>query len=217
MNNLNKYIDHTLLKADAITSEIQDLCFQAVEHEFYSVCVNTSFVGLAKAMIKDNPVKIAATVGFPLGACSTDSKAFEANKALEDGADEIDVVMNIGAFKENDFEYVAQDIATVVAICKNHNAVVKVIIETCLLTKDQIIKASDLVVSCGADYVKTSTGFSTGGATVEDVKLMAETVGTRGKVKASGGIKTREDAIKMIEAGASRLGCSSSIEIVTGN
>ncbi len=215
MNDLNKYIDHTLLRADAKTAEIQKLCFEAMEHEFYSVCVNTSFVALAKSTLTKSNVKIAATVGFPLGASSTDSKAFEADKAFRDGADEIDMVMNIGAFKENDFEFVAQDIATVVAISKNHNGIVKVIIETCLLTKDEIAKASELVVSCGADFVKTSTGFSTGGATVEDVEIMTSVVGERGKIKASGGIRTKENAINMINAGATRLGCSNSIAIIT--
>ncbi len=214
MKNLNKYIDHTLLKPEATTAQIQNLCYEAMEHNFYSVCVNTSFVALAKSTLKDSTVKIAATVGFPLGASSTESKAFEADKALQDGASEIDMVMNIGAFKEKDFEYVAQDIATVVAISKNHNAIVKVIIETCLLTQEEIKQASEIIISCGADYVKTSTGFNKEGAKIEDVRLMAETVGSNGKVKASGGIRTKADAIKMIEAGASRLGCSNSIQII---
>ena len=238
MKNLNRYIDHTLLRADAKTAEIQNLCFEAIENNFYSVCVNTSFVALAKSTINnaykenpsnpftqgdetseaftdDTPVKVVATIGFPLGACSTQAKAFEADDALKNGADEIDMVMNIGAFKEHDYEYVAQDIATVVTIAQNYNATVKVIIETCLLTKDEIIAATDLAISVGADFVKTSTGFSTGGASYEDVKAMAEIIGSRGKIKASGGIRTREDAIKMLEAGASRIGCSNSVEIVS--
>ncbi len=214
MNNLNEYIDHTLLRADATTAEIQNLCFEACEHGFHSVCVNTSFVGLAKAMIKEYPVKITATVGFPLGASSTQSKAFETDDALKNGAHEIDMVMNLGAFKEKDFEYVATDIATVVTIAKNYNATVKVIIETCLLTDEEIIKASQLAVSVGADFVKTSTGFSTGGATVETVALISKSIAENGKVKASGGIKTKDDAIKMIEAGADRIGTSSSLEII---
>lgn len=206
---LNQYIDHTNLKADAKKDDIRTLVDEAVANDFHSVCVNSANVAMIKAYNKD--VKIAAVVGFPLGAMARDAKVFEAKKAIEDGASEIDMVINVGRLKDKDYAYVEDEIREIKkAIGTN---ILKVIIETCLLTDEEKIKACELSVNAGADFVKTSTGFSTGGATVADVKLMAETVGDRAKVKASGGIHTRDEALAMIEAGASRIGASKSIEI----
>lgn len=206
---LNQYIDHTNLKADARIADIKTLVDEAIANDFYSVCVNSSNVKLIRDYNKD--VRIASVVGFPLGAMAKDAKVFEAKCAIEDGASEIDMVINVGRLKDKDYTYVEDEIREIKkAIGLN---VLKVIIETCLLTDEEKIKACELSVNAGADYVKTSTGFSTGGATVADVKLMAETVGNKAKVKASGGIHTRDEAIAMIEAGASRIGASKSIEI----
>lgn len=206
---LNQYIDHTNLKADARIADIKTLVDEAIANDFYSVCVNSSNVKLIRDYNKD--VRIASVVGFPLGAMAKDAKVFEAKCAIEDGASEIDMVINVGRLKDKDYTYVEDEIREIKkAIGLN---VLKVIIETCLLTDEEKIKACELSVKAGADYVKTSTGFSTGGATVADVKLMAETVGNKAKVKASGGIHTRDEALAMIEAGASRIGASKSIEI----
>lgn len=206
---LNQYIDHTNLKADASIKDIKNLVDEAVDHDFYSVCVNSANVKLIKDYNKD--VRIAAVVGFPLGAMAKEAKVFEAKKTIEDGACEIDMVINVGRLKDGEYAYVEDEIREIKeAIGSN---VLKVIIETCLLTDDEKIKACELAVAAGADFVKTSTGFSTGGATVSDVKLMAETVGDKAKVKASGGIHTREEALAMIKAGASRIGASKSIDI----
>lgn len=206
---LNQYIDHTNLKADARSADIKILVDEAIANDFYSVCVNSSNVKLIRDYNKD--VRIASVVGFPLGSMANDAKVFEAKCAIEDGASEIDMVINVGRLKDKDYTYVEDEIREIKkAIGLN---VLKVIIETCLLTDEEKIKACELSVKAGADYVKTSTGFSTGGATVADVKLMAETVGNKAKVKASGGIHTRDEALAMIEAGASRIGASKSIEI----
>lgn len=206
---LNQYIDHTNLKADARSADIKILVDEAIANDFYSVCVNSSNVKLIRDYNKD--VRIASVVGFPLGSMANDAKVFEAKCAIEDGASEIDMVINVGRLKDKDYTYVEDEIREIKkAIGLN---VLKVIIETCLLTDEEKIKACELSVAAGADYVKTSTGFSTGGATVADVKLMAETVGNKAKVKASGGIHTRDEALAMIEAGASRIGASKSIEI----
>lgn len=206
---LNQYIDHTNLKADAKKDDIRALVDEAVANDFHSVCVNSANVAMIKAYNKD--VRIAAVVGFPLGAMARDAKVFEAKKAIEDGASEIDMVINVGRLKDKDYAYVEDEIREIKkAIGTN---ILKVIIETCLLTDEEKIKACELSVAAGADFVKTSTGFSTGGAKVADVKLMAETVGDRARVKASGGIHTRDEALAMIEAGASRIGASKSIEI----
>ena len=206
---INQYIDHTNLKADASIEDIKTLVDEAMANEFYSVCVNSSNVKLIKDYNKD--VKIAAVVGFPLGAMSKEAKVFEAKKAIEDGASEIDMVINIGRLKDKEYDYVESEIREIKeAIGEN---ILKVIIETCLLTDEEKIKACELSVAAGADFVKTSTGFSTGGATVTDVKLMADTVGDKAKVKASGGIHTREEALALIDAGASRIGASKSIDI----
>lgn len=206
---INQYIDHTNLKADARIEDIKTLVDEAMANDFYSVCVNSSNVKLIKDYNKD--VKIAAVVGFPLGAMAKEAKVFEAKNAIENGASEIDMVINIGRLKDKEYDYVESEIREIKeAIGEN---ILKVIIETCLLTDDEKVKACELSVAAGADFVKTSTGFSTGGATVSDVKLMAETVGDKAKVKASGGIHTREEALDLIDAGASRIGASKSIDI----
>ena len=206
---LNKLIDHTNLKAEATSEDIKKLVDEAVEHEFFSVCVNSSFVKFIKDYNKD--VKIATVVGFPLGAMSTPAKAYETKCAIEDGASEIDMVIEVGRLKEKDYDYVLNDIKTVKESCEDN--ILKVIIETCLLTEEEIVKACELSVEAGADFVKTSTGFSTGGAKASDIALMRKTVGSDIGVKASGGIHTKEEALEMVEAGASRIGASQSIEI----
>ena len=211
---LNKYIDHTLLKADATKEQITKLCNEAKEHDFASVCVNTSYVPLCADLLKGSDVKVCCVVGFPLGAMNTASKAFEAKTAVSNGANEVDMVINIGALKDKDYNYVTKDIEAVVNASKP--AIVKVIIETCLLTDEEKVEACKCAMKANAEFVKTSTGFSTSGATVEDVTLMRKTVGTVCKVKAAGGIRSYEDAIKMIDAGADRLGCSAGIKIVEG-
>ena len=209
MKKLNSYIDHTNLKPEAQIDEIKTLVDEAVANDFYSVCVNSTYVKDIKAYNKD--VRIAAVVGFPLGAMATRAKAYEAKCAVEDGASEIDMVIAIGRLKDKDYDYVLEDIKA----CKEAigGKTLKVIIETCLLTDEEKVKACELAEEAGADFVKTSTGFSTGGAKISDVKLMKETVGDRLEVKASGGIHTRKEAMDMIEAGASRIGASKSIEI----
>lgn len=209
MKNLNSYIDHTNLKPEAQIDEIKNLVDEAVANDFYSVCVNSTYVKDIKAYNED--VRIAAVVGFPLGAMATRAKAYEAKCAVEDGASEIDMVIPIGRLKDKNYDYVLEDIRA----CKEAigDKVLKVIIETCLLTDEEKIKACELAEEAGADFVKTSTGFSTGGALASDVSLMKETVGDRLEVKASGGIHTRKEAMEMIEAGASRIGASKSIEI----
>lgn len=212
---LNKYIDHTLLKADATKEQITKLCNEAKEHDFASVCVNTSYVPLCAELLKGSDVKVCCVVGFPLGAMDTVSKAFEAKTAVSNGADEVDMVINIGALKDKDYEFVTKDIEAVVNASKP--AIVKVIIETCLLTDEEKVEACKCAMQANAEFVKTSTGFSTAGATVEDVALMRKTVGTVCKVKAAGGIRSYEDAMKMIDAGADRLGCSAGIKIVEGS
>lgn len=211
---LNKYIDHTLLKADATKEQITKLCNEAKDHDFASVCVNTCYVPLCKELLKDSDVKVCCVVGFPLGAMDTASKAFEAKTAVSNGAGEVDMVINIGALKDKDYDYVTKDIEAVVNAAKP--SIVKVIIETCLLTDEEKVEACKCAMKANAEFVKTSTGFSTSGATLQDVALMRKTVGTVCKVKAAGGIRSYEDAIKMIDAGADRLGCSAGIKIVEG-
>ena len=211
---INKFIDHTILKATATKEDVKKLCDEAKEYGFYSVCVNGANVEYAFSQVKDSDVKVAAVVGFPLGAMATDTKVFEAKKAIEDGASEIDMVINIGALKDKDYGLVENEIRKIKkAIGSN---VLKVIIETCYLTDDEKVKACELSVNAKADFVKTSTGFRTGGATFEDVELMKKTVGDKVEVKASGGVKDLETAKKYIELGATRLGTSSGIAIVTG-
>lgn len=209
MTKLNSYIDHTNLKAEAQIDDIKKLVDEAVANDFYSVCVNGTYVKDIKEYNKD--VKIAVVVGFPLGAMTTRAKAYEAKCAIEDGASEIDMVIAIGRLKDKDYDYVLEDIKAVKEAIGDKT--LKVIIETCLLTDEEKVKACELSEKAGADFVKTSTGFSTGGASVADVSLMKKTVGDRLKVKASGGIHTRDEAIALVEAGADRIGASKSIEI----
>lgn len=211
--DIAKYIDHTLLKADATKSQIETLCEEAKDYRFCSVCVNPTWVSLAANLLKETDVKVCTVIGFPLGATTAESKAFETVNAIHNGAKEIDMVINIGALRGGDLETVKKDIEAVVNAAKNQ-AIVKIIIETSLLTDEEIVTACRLSVEAGADFVKTSTGFSTGGATVHDIKLMRQTVGPNIGVKASGGVRTASDAKAMIEAGATRIGASSGVNIV---
>lgn len=211
--NLSKYIDHTILKANATKADIEHLCAEAAEHKFASVCINPFWVPLSAKALKGSGVAVCTVIGFPLGANESAVKAFEAELAVKEGADEVDMVINIGALKSGLLDIVESDIKAVRGACKGK--VLKVIIETSYLTDEEKKTACRISTECGADFVKTSTGFSDRGATVEDVKLMAAASGANVKVKASGGVKTKEDALKMIEAGASRLGTSSGIKIVT--
>ncbi len=211
---LNKYFDHTLLKADASTAQIDTLCKEALEYDFYSVCVNSCNVAQCSEQLKGSDVKIAAVVGFPLGACTTATKVFETEEACKDGASEIDMVINIGALKEGGEDYVLKDIKEVVKAAAKYDSIVKVIIETCLLDDEEKRLACQLSEIAGAAFVKTSTGFSTGGATVEDVALMREVVGDRLQVKASGGIRDYDTVMAMIKAGADRIGASASVAVM---
>ena len=214
MKPFNKYFDHTLLKADASETQILDLCRQAMEHDFASVCVNGCNAALCADALADSSVKVAVVVGFPLGAMSTSAKVFEASQAINDGASEIDTVINIGHLKEGKYSRIASELKQLADLCHSNGAFLKVIIETCLLTDEEKVAACELVTDSGADFIKTSTGFSTGGATEEDVKLMAANIGPDVKIKASGGIRTLDDANRFIKAGASRLGCSASVAIM---
>lgn len=210
---LNKYIDHTLLKADATTAQIKELCAEALQYDFASVCVNSCHVPLAAKELEGSKVKVCCVVGFPLGACLTGAKAFEAALAVERGAREVDMVINIGAAKEGNWELVEQDIREVAEAC-HPGAILKVIIETCLLTDEEKKEACLCAKRAGADFVKTSTGFSTGGATPQDVALMRKAVGPDMGVKAAGGVRCKEDAQKMIDAGATRLGTSAGVKLM---
>lgn len=210
--DLSKYIDHTLLKPTATIQEIQSLCEEAIKYHFYAVCVNSSYIPLAERELKDTGIKLAAVVGFPLGAMAKNVKIAEAEYCIENGADEIDVVMNLGIFKSGKYNAVLEELVDIKKAIGDK--VLKVIIETCYLSEEEIILASKLVMDSGADFVKTSTGFGDGGATFKDVELMKKTVGSSIKIKASGGIKDRQTALKYIEIGASRLGTSSGIKLV---
>lgn len=212
MKTLNKYIDHTLLKPEAKREDIIEICKEAKEYDFMSVCINPNWISLVKEQLEDSDVKICTVIGFPLGANNKETKALEAKIAVEDGADEVDMVINIGRLKSKDYDYVKKDIEEVVRA--SGDKLVKVIIETSLLTDEEKVKACKIAMEAGAHYVKTSTGFSDGGAKVEDVKLMRDTVGDKLGVKASGGVRTYEDALKFIDAGASRLGASSGVNII---
>ncbi|QTD41657.1 deoxyribose-phosphate aldolase [Sporosarcina sp. Te-1] len=217
MNTTNyaAYIDHTLLKADAAKEEIISLCEEAKQYSFASVCVNPAWVATAAKLLNGSDVKVCTVIGFPLGASTSEVKAFETTDAIRKGAQEIDMVINIGALKSGDHDQVRQDIEAVVEAAKG-KAIVKVIIETSLLTDAEKRKACELSLAAGADFVKTSTGFSTGGATAEDVKLMRGVVGPEMGVKASGGVRSYEDMKKMIDAGATRIGASSGVQIMNG-
>lgn len=211
---INRMIDHTLLKAESSQDQIKQLCQEAKAHDFFSVCVQPTWISLCKEKLAGSGVKIATVIGFPLGANTTETKVFEAKDAIEKGADEIDMVINIGALKSGQDQLVEDEIRVIKEAIGDH--ILKVIIETCLLTEDEKIRACQLTLKAGGDYVKTSTGFSTGGAKLEDVKLMKEQVKDQAKVKASGGIRDFATAQKMVEAGADRLGVSAGIAIVEG-
>lgn len=214
--NLAGLIDHTLLKPDATEDQIAQLCYEAKKYKFASVCVNPTHVQLCAELLKGTDVKVCTVIGFPLGASSPEVKAFEAKTALKDGATEIDMVMNIGALKAGDLTLVARDIHEVVEVGHRAGAVVKVIIETALLNEEEKITACLLAKEAGADFVKTSTGFSGGGATVDDINLMRRVVGPEMGVKASGGVRNFEDARNMVQAGATRIGASAGVKIVKG-
>jgi deoxyribose-phosphate aldolase len=208
------YIDHTLLKADATRAQITQLCREAQEYRFAAVCVNPTHVKLCADLLKDSGVAVASVAGFPLGATPPEVKAYEARQAIQNGASEIDMVINIGALKDGDYDLLERDIAAVVRVCRDGHAVCKVIIEAALLSEPEKVKACELAQKAGADYVKTSTGFGPSGATTADVALMRRVVGPEMGVKAAGGIRSLADAQAMIEAGASRIGTSAGIKIV---
>ncbi|WP_445477813.1 deoxyribose-phosphate aldolase [Lysinibacillus irui] len=213
--NFARMIDHTLLKAETTKEQIETLCAEAKQFNFASVCVNPTWVKHSSELLQGSDVLVCTVIGFPLGANTPAVKAFEVKDAIANGAKEVDMVINIGALKDKNYELVQADIAAVVKAAKGH-ALVKVIIETCLLTDEEKVKACELAVAAGADYVKTSTGFSTGGATAEDIALMRKTVGPELGVKASGGVRSLEDMKKMVEAGATRIGASSGVAIMNG-
>lgn len=214
-DKLVKLIDHTLLKPEATAAEIEKLCKEAAQYEFYSVCVNPTWVAKARQLLRGTPVKVCAVVGFPLGAQEPQIKLLEARRALREGAQEIDMVINIGALRDKDDKLVARDIRGVVEVCDEARALSKVILETALLNDEEKVRACQLAMKAGADFVKTSTGFSKSGATVEDVALMARTVKPRKLgVKAAGGVRTYADVLKMVDAGATRIGSSNSVKIV---
>jgi deoxyribose-phosphate aldolase len=213
--HLNTYIDHTLLKPTASKNEIIKLCDEAIAYEFFSVCVNSCYVSLAKQQLKNTKIKVCSVIGFPLGAMSTQAKVNEAKKALDDGADEIDMVMNLGYLKSQDFKNVWKDIEAVKHIMPFNT--LKVILETCYLEEDEILKASELAIKGGADFIKTSTGFGTRGASFDDIKLMKRVAKDSTKIKASGGIKDAKTAIDYINLGVQRLGTSSGIAILKGS
>lgn len=213
--DIAKIIDHTILKPEASVEAVEKICKEALAHKFASVCINPCHVALCSKLLKDSSVKVCTVIGFPLGATTKEVKVFETKNAIDNGAEEVDMVINIGALKDKNYDYVKEDIKSVVEAAKG-KALTKVIIETCLLTDDEKIIACKLSKEAGADFVKTSTGFSKGGATKEDVKLMRDTVGVNMGVKASGGVRSTEDALNVIEAGASRIGASASISICEG-
>ncbi len=210
---IRDYIDHTLLKPTATPADIKKLCNEGLEHRFYAVCVNGCYTQQAKEELRNTDVKVASVIGFPLGAMSTNSKIFEAKDCVDNGADEIDMVINIGWLKSGKYDWVQDEIAGIKKAIGDK--VLKVIIETCYLTEEEKIKACELVMNSGAEFVKTSTGFGGGGATLQDVRLMKDVVGDKVKIKASGGVKDRATALKYIALGVSRIGTSSGIEIAT--
>ncbi|MCH1967419.1 deoxyribose-phosphate aldolase [Paraclostridium sordellii] len=214
-NNIANMIDHTILKAVATKEDVKKLCNEAKEYNFFSVCINPANIEFAKKELEGSSVKVCTVIGFPLGANTSEVKAFETKDAIKKGADEVDMVINIGALKDKDYDYVLNDIKAVVDAA-NKEALVKVIIETCYLTEDEKKIACELSVKAGADFVKTSTGFGTGGSTPEDIKLMREVVGPNIGVKASGGVRNQEDAKAVIKAGCSRIGASASVAITKG-
>lgn len=214
--SINKYIDHTLLKPEATSDQIKILCEEAAKYSFFSVCINPHYIKFAKSLLHDTGVKVCTVIGFPLGANSTEVKVFETQNAIENGADEIDMVLNIGAVKSKNWQLVEADIEQVVKMVHQNAKLIKVIFETCLLDSDEIVKCCQICSKVGADFVKTSTGFSSGGATLEVVNLMKSNIPNTLSVKASGGIRDAESANAYIAAGASRLGTSSGVSIVKG-
>lgn len=210
---INRIIDHTLLKPESTEEQIDKLLEEAKEYNFFSVCVNPVWVKKCAESLKDSDVKVCTVIGFPLGANTKETKAFETKNALENGADEIDMVINIGLLKSKKFDAVKEEIEELANICHNEGAILKVILENCLLTKEEIVKACELSDEAGADFVKTSTGFSTSGADSSDVALMKKSVSDRVKVKASGGIRDYKKSLEMIENGADRLGVSAGVNI----
>ncbi len=214
--NLAHMIDHTLLKPEATVDQVEKLCAEAKKYTFASVCINPSNIPLCARLLKDTSVKVCTVIGFPLGATSTQSKAFETEQAIKDGATEVDMVINVGRLKSGDYKYVEDDIFAVVSTAKKYGMLTKVIIETGLLTDEEKIEACLLAKRAGADFVKTSTGFAKGGATVGDIALMRFIVGSAMGVKASGGVRSREDALKLVASGADRIGASASVAIASG-
>ena len=212
MIEINKYIDHTNLKATATEDDILELCKEAIEYQFFSVCVNSAYVPLVKKNLAGSEVKVCSVVGFPLGAMSTEAKVFETRKALKDGADEIDMVINIGEVKSRNFQKVEKEIAAIKEALGDK--VLKVILETCYLSPQEIVTACEIAVKAGADFVKTSTGFGTDGAKMENIEHMKKAVNGKAKIKASGGIKNLDTALSFIEAGVERIGTSSGVSIV---
>lgn len=212
MIEINKYIDHTILKATATEDDIIELCKEAKEYSFFSVCVNSGYVSLAKEQLKGSEVKICTVVGFPLGAMSTEAKIFETEQAIRDGAEEVDMVINVGELRSKNFQKVEEEIAAIKKVVGER--ILKVILETCYLTPQEIILASELAVKAKADYVKTSTGFGIDGARMENIELMKKAVEGKAKLKASGGVKNLDTALSFIEAGVERIGTSSGVSIV---
>jgi deoxyribose-phosphate aldolase len=214
--NFAKYIDNTNLKPEATSDDIKKLCDEAKQYNFASVCVNPCFVSSCKTLLNGFESKVCTVIGFPLGASTTETKLYEAEGAIKDGAEEIDMVINIGKLKEGDYNYVKNEIKEIVSLARETNVLTKVIIETCLLTNEEKMKMCEIVMDAGADFIKTSTGFSKDGATVEDIKLMKSIIHDKIGIKASGGIKDYEKTMDMIEAGATRIGTSSGANIVMG-
>jgi deoxyribose-phosphate aldolase len=209
-------IDHTLLKPEATLSEIEILCDEAMKYNFASVCVNPSYVSTCFDLVKSSNVKVCTVIGFPLGATTIQSKLMEAEEAIKNGAEELDMVINVGKLKDKNYDFVLNDLKTIAHLAKKHLCTSKVILETCLLNDEEKVAACLVAEEAGLDFVKTSTGFSKGGATVHDVSLMKFVIGDKLKVKASGGIRSYEDAMNMINAGASRLGASAGVKIISG-
>ncbi len=214
--DLARMIDHTLLKPEASVEQVEKLCAEAKKFHFASVCINPSYVPLCAKILKDTDVKVCTVIGFPLGATTSETKAFETERAIRDGATEVDMVINVGRLRSSDYDYVESDIFAVVSTAKRYHALSKVILETGLLTDEEKIKACMLAKRAGADFVKTSTGFSKGGATAGDIALMRLVVGSAMGVKASGGVRSREDALKLVASGADRIGASASVAIASG-
>lgn len=214
--SIARMIDHTLLKPEATKQQVEELCGEAKQYGFASVCINPGFVKLCAQLLRDTSVKVCTVIGFPLGATSTEAKAFEAERAIRDGAREVDMVINVGMLKSGEYDYVEKDIAAVTSTAHKFDVLAKVIIETGLLTDEEKVKACILAKRARADFVKTSTGFAKGGATVGDIALMRRVVGPELGVKASGGVRTLEQAKALIESGADRIGASASVKIVTG-